>query len=252
MARLSLETKPVLQLQDVSAAYGPIQVLKNISLELCEREMVCIIGANGAGKTTTLRAISGFVPLAKGTISLFDKPLSECPSHDLVGRGLAHVPEGRKIFTRMTVLENLQLGAFCRGENADQQTTAKEFQDDVAKVYELFPVLKDRSKQLGGTLSGGEQQMLAIGRALMSRPKILLLDEPSMGVAPLLTQKIFDSLFRLNKDGMTILLVEQNAHLALKLAHRGYVLELGEIVLEDTGQALLNNPKVREAYLGEE
>lgn len=244
MPRLALVTDTVLALKEVSAGYGPVTVLKGITLDVCEREVVCIIGANGAGKTTALNVISGLVPISSGGAEFLGKSIADMPPHTLPSSGLAHVPEGRKIFTRMTVLENLQLGAFTR--NSQQ-----EFQEDLAMVCELFPILKDRSSQLGGTLSGGEQQMLAISRGLMSRPKILLLDEPSMGVAPLLTAKIFEALKKLNQSGMTILLVEQNAHLALRLAHRGYVLELGEIVLTDTGQALLDNPKVREAYLGD-
>lgn len=242
--RFELMDKPILELDSVSAGYGPITILHDLSLEVFPGEIVTIIGANGAGKTTTLHLISGLIPLQKGTIRFLGSDENQFRAHELVGAGLVHVPEGRKIFTRMTVQENLDLGAFSR-------TDRKDLRRDYDHVFELFPILQQRKSQLGGTLSGGEQQMLAIGRALMSRPKLLLLDEPSMGVAPLLTQKIFDALKKLNEEGMTILLVEQNAHLALTLADRGYVLELGRIVRTNSGENLLSDPRVRQAYLGE-
>lgn len=234
---------PLLQLDTVSAGYGRVQVLKGVSLDVRPGEIVTIIGANGAGKTTALQVISRFVPPTSGQIIFDSVDLSACAPHELIGLGLAHVPEGRKIFPRLSVLENLELGAY---SIPAQQIGAADFEH----IFELFPVLKDRRGQAAGTLSGGEQQMLAIGRALMGRPKLLLLDEPSMGVAPILVGKIFETIQRLNSAGMTILLVEQNAHLALEVAHRGYVLELGSITLSDSPQALLSNPQVQQAYLG--
>ncbi len=235
---------PFLQIENISAGYGPIEVLHNISLTVYEGEIVSIIGANGAGKTTTLMCISGIHQLRSGEIKFKGSKLQGIPSHEIVERGLSQVPEGRKIFPRLSVLENLELGAYVR---KDKEAIAS----DLESVYELFPVLKERRNQQGGTLSGGEQQMLAIGRALMSRPKMLLLDEPSMGVAPLLVQKIFETIQEINKQGVSILLVEQNAHLALGISSRGYVLETGRVCLEDEAGRLLNNPKVKEAYLGE-
>ncbi len=234
----------MLTLDGIRAGYGPIEVLKGISLEVKQGEIVTIIGANGAGKTSTLMCVSGINKLRGGRIIFDGQPIDKIPANKLVARGLAQVPEGRKIFSRLTVLENLQMGAFLRNDKDG-------IQKDLDKVYTLFGVLKERASQLGGTLSGGEQQMLAIGRALMSRPKMLLMDEPSMGIAPLLVLKIFEAIRELNREGMTILLVEQNARLALKLANRGYVLETGEIVLSDLASTLLTHPRVREAYLGE-
>lgn len=235
---------PMLQVEGIRAGYGPIEVLRGVSLRVDQGEIVTLIGANGAGKTSTLMCVSGIQPLRGGRITFLGEDIAKVPAHALVGKGLAQVPEGRKIFPRLTVFENLEMGAYLR---RDKEGIAADYE----RVYALFPILRDRRKQLGGTLSGGEQQMLAIGRALMSRPKLLLMDEPSMGVAPMLIAKIFEAVRQLNQQGMTILLVEQNAHAALKLAQRGYVLEGGSIALEDSAQNLLSDPRVREAYLGE-
>ena len=234
----------VLQVENIRAGYGPIEVLRGVSLRVEAGEIVTLIGANGAGKTSTLMCLSGIHPLRGGRVLFQGKDIAKTPAHVLVGQGLAQVPEGRKIFPRLSVFENLEMGAYLR---RDKDGIAADYK----RVFALFPVLEQRQRQLGGTLSGGEQQMLAIGRALMSQPKVLLMDEPSMGVAPLLIAKIFEAVRELNQQGMTILLVEQNAHAALKLAQRGYVLEGGRITLEDTAQNLLNDPRVREAYLGE-
>lgn len=234
---------PILSIDSAVAAYGKVQVLKGISLQVHAGEIVTIIGANGAGKTSTLMAISRFLPLVSGNIAFDGMDLGARSPHELVGIGLCHVPEGRKIFPRLSVLENLELGAFSR-------SSSDNWRADLEWVFELFPILGERRAQLAGTLSGGEQQMLAISRALMGKPKLLLLDEPSMGVAPILVTKIFETIQKLNQSGLTVLLVEQNAHLALEIADRGYVLELGEITLTDTGLALLTNPKVQQAYLG--
>lgn len=235
---------PLLKVDNIRTGYGPIEVLRGLSLHVNEGEIVTLIGANGAGKTSTLMCISGIQPLRGGSIQFLGEDIAKTPAHALVGKGLAQVPEGRKIFARLTVAENLDMGAYLR---RDKDAIAA----DMDRVFALFPVLHERRKQLGGTLSGGEQQMLAIGRALMSRPKLLVMDEPSMGVAPLLVAKIFEAVRALNQQGMTILLVEQNACAALKLAQRGYVLEGGHIALEDTAAQLLCDPRVREAYLGE-
>lgn len=233
----------MLQLQNVCAGYGPIDAVRGVSLNVYPGEIVTIIGANGAGKTSTLMCISSVLKVRSGTVRFEGKDVTNAPSHELVGKGLVQIPEGRKIFPRLTVSENLRLGAFLRHDAGIER--------DLEKVYSLFPVLKDRASQSGGTLSGGEQQMLAMGRALMSRPKLLLMDEPSMGIAPLLVEKIFAALVELNREGLTVLLVEQNAHLALQVAKRGYVLETGTVVIEDSAEALAANEKVREAYLGE-
>jgi len=235
---------PILQVDNIRTGYGPIEVLRGLSLHVNEGEIVTLIGANGAGKTSTLMCISGIQALRGGSIRFLGEDIAKTPAHVLVGKGLAQVPEGRKIFARLSVAENLDMGAYLR---RDKDGIAA----DLERVYALFPILRDRRKQLGGTLSGGEQQMLAIGRALMSRPKLLVMDEPSMGVAPLLVAKIFEAIRVLNQQGMTILLVEQNACAALKLAQRGYVLEGGHIALEDTASQLLCDPRVRAAYLGE-
>ncbi len=237
-------SNPVLELRNVRAGYGTIKVLKGISLRVHEGEIVSIIGANGAGKTTTLLTISGILRATAGRILLGGKEIQDVPGHQLVASGLAQVPEGRKIFPRLSVLENLEMGAYTR-------TDQSNLTGDYEKVFSLFPILKDRRKQAGGTLSGGEQQMLAIARALMSRPKMLLLDEPSMGIAPIIVERIVSTIKDLNRSGMTILLVEQNAHLALEISNRGYVLETGSVVLEDTANNLLNDPRVKEAYLGD-
>ncbi|MDZ4859688.1 MAG: ABC transporter ATP-binding protein [Candidatus Hydrogenedentes bacterium] len=236
---------PLLSIKGLFAGYGPIEALKGVSLDVNPSEIVTLIGANGAGKSSTLMCISGIQRSRKGSIHFDGEDVTNEKSHRLVARGLVQVPEGRKIFPKLTVLENLELGAYLRRDPNGVKA-------DMDKVYALFPILGERRKQYGGTLSGGEQQMLAIGRAIMSKPKLLLMDEPSMGVAPILTAKIFETIRELNREGMTILLVEQNAHLALKIAHRGYVIETGEIVLEDKAAALLTDPRVKEAYLGDE
>ncbi len=233
-----------LTLTNAQAGYGAIEVLKSISLEVAEGEIVTIIGANGAGKTTTLMCISGINRLRAGSVTFNGREIQKLPPHEIVKLGLSQSPEGRKIFPRLTVLENLQLGAVTRRD-------ASGIREDFDRVYALFPILRDRAKQLGGTLSGGEQQMLAVGRALMSRPKMLLLDEPSLGLAPLLVAKIFEAIRQLNQTGMAVLLVEQNARMALKLAHRGYVLETGKIVMSGPADQLLNDQRVKDAYLGE-
>ncbi len=237
--------EPILELKDIHTSYGNIDALKGISLKVFPGEIVTIIGANGAGKSTTLMSICGIVPLKKGEIYYDGRAVHGKPADTLPELGLCQVPEGRRIFPRLSVRDNLEMGAFFRKDHS-------EIESDLDHVFELFPVLKDRHAQLGGTLSGGEQQMLAIGRALMSRPKLLLLDEPSLGLAPLIVQKIFDIVSEINeKEGTTILLVEQNANLALQVATRGYVLETGAIILEDEAGSLLNNPEIRKAYLGE-
>lgn len=233
----------LLSAKNLVSGYGQITVLKGISIEVEQGEIVTIIGANGAGKTTLLMCLSRVQPLRSGDIQFEQRSILDVESHQLAGLGLAQVPEGRKIFPRLSVLENLELGAFCR-------KAGDSIQPELDRVFSLFPVLFERKQQLGGTLSGGEQQMLAIGRALMSKPRMLLLDEPSMGVAPLLVQKIFETIKKLNQEGMTILLVEQNAQLALSLAQRGYVLETGEIILSEKSSVLLSDPRVQEAYLG--
>ena len=235
---------PQLTLSNAQAGYGAIEVLKSISLEVGAGEIVTIIGANGAGKTTTLMCLSGINRLRAGSITFNGREIHKLPPHEIVKLGLSQSPEGRKIFPRLTVLENLQLGAVTRRDQ-------KEIRQDFDRVYSLFPILRDRAKQQGGTLSGGEQQMLAVGRALMSRPKMLLLDEPSLGLAPLLVAKIFEAIRQLNREGMAVLLVEQNARMALKLAHRGYVLETGKIVISGPADQLLNDQRVKDAYLGE-
>ncbi len=234
----------LLEIHGLRAGYGPIEVLKGIDLQVNEREIVTVIGANGAGKTTTLMTISGCIRARAGKIIFNGQDLTAVPAHDIVKQGLAQSPEGRKIFPRLTVLENLQMGAFTRN---DKEGIAA----DIAKAYHYFPILQQRQKQLGGTLSGGEQQMLAIARALMARPKLLLLDEPSLGLAPMIVLKIFEVIRELNQQGMSVLLVEQNARLALKLAQRGYVMETGSITMTDQAGVLLNDPRIQAAYLGE-
>ena len=235
----------LLELADVHTYYGNIEALKGISLSVKQGEVVTLIGSNGAGKTTTLRTISGILRPRKGTVRLGERDLTKTQPAEIVRLGVSHSPEGRRIFARMTVRENLEMGAFARNDRPG-------IEEDRARVFELFPRLKERYQQKGGTLSGGEQQMLAIGRALMARPKILLLDEPSMGLAPILVETIFQIIRDINKQGTTILLVEQNAAMALTVAHRGYVLQTGRIVLSDDAGALLRNETVRKAYLGEE
>ena len=233
----------LLALENVNTYYGKIHALHDISFEVKKGEIVTLIGSNGAGKSTTLRTISSQLTPATGRVVYQGKTISKIPAHEVVGLGIAHVPEGRKIFPALTVEENLQMGAF---RIKDAKKNAENFE----RVYTLFPRLKERLRQRGGTLSGGEQQMLAIGRALMSVPTMLLLDEPSMGLAPMLVEVIFESILQLNKEGITILLVEQNAKKALKVSHRGYVLQTGAITLAGTGRELLTNDTVREAYLG--
>ncbi|MBM0237863.1 ABC transporter ATP-binding protein [Micromonospora sp. ATA32] len=233
----------LLEIDDVSLLYGRIQALHGISLTVDEGEIVALIGANGAGKSTTMRAISGIRPIATGSIRFEGEDISKLRADLRVRRGLCQAPEGRGIFPGMTVLENLDMGAYTRRDRAGVA-------QDLARVLDLFPRLAERRKQPGGTLSGGEQQMLAVGRALMSRPKLLLLDEPSMGLAPMLIQQIFDIVTEINEQGTTVLLVEQNAQQALARAHRAYVLETGRIVKSGTGAELLHDPAVKEAYLG--
>ncbi len=235
---------PLLQLKNLQISYGGIQAVKGIDLELWAGETVCLIGANGAGKTTTLNAIAGVQPIAGGDIIYAGDTINVLPAHKRLRRGVALVPEGRGIFTRLTVEENLRMGAYSRNDKAGIEA-------DLERVYALLPRIKERLPQVAGTLSGGEQQMLAIGRALLSRPKLLLLDEPSMGLAPRVVEKIFEVVQSVAKDGVSILLVEQNAKLALEFAQRGYVMESGRITLTGSGDELLTNPKVREAYLGE-
>jgi branched-chain amino acid transport system ATP-binding protein len=234
---------PLLSVKQIRSSYGPIEALNDISFDVLPGEAVTLLGSNGAGKTTTLMCISGIQPLTSGEIWFDGLNITSMLAHARLRLGLAQVPEGRRIFPRLTVNDNLRLGAYSRSDQAEIRAS-EEY------VYSLFPILRQRESQLGGTLSGGEQQMLAIGRALMSKPRMLLLDEPSMGIAPLLVRKIFEALERLNEEGMTILLIEQNAHLALKLASRGYVLETGAVTLSGESSVLISDPRVREAYLG--
>ncbi len=239
-----MAAEPLLELTDVVVRYGGIEAVKGISLRVDRQELVTLIGGNGAGKSTTLNTISGVKGLAAGQIRFGGERIDGRPAHEIVQMGLSLVPEGRRVFPRMSVRENLVMGAYGRRDG-------KSLQDEFERVFELFPVLKERARQAAGTLSGGEQQMLSVGRALMSRPKLLMLDEPSMGLAPRLVETIFDLLGRIHEQGTTILLVEQNAQLALQLASRGYVIETGQIVLEDSARELLENDEVRKAYLGE-
>lgn len=232
----------MLKLSDIYAGYGPIKALRGLNLEVHRGEIVSLIGSNGAGKSTCLMTISGILKPSSGSIMLGDTDLAGLPPHRIVQRGISQVPEGRRIFPKLTVFENLQMGAFLgRGD----------FMTSLEKIYSLFPILDERKNQPGGTLSGGEQQMLAIGRALMSNPDILLLDEPSLGLAPIMVSKIFKTIQEISSKGITILLVEQNARAALKLSHRGYVLENGSITLSGSSSDLLGNDKVQHAYLGE-
>lgn len=233
----------ILELRDIQVYYGAIHAVKGISLFLKKGEIVCLIGANGAGKSTILNAISGIVRPKSGKIIYRSESIEKSPPHRIVQKGISQAPEGRRIFANLTTLENLEMGAYLRKD-------PDKVKADLGRVFTLFPRLKERSRQSAGTLSGGEQQMLAIGRALMSSPTLLLLDEPSLGLAPLLVKQIFQTILEINQQGTTILLVEQNAHMALHIAQRGYVIETGKVVLEDKAQNLLNNEKVREAYLG--
>ncbi len=234
--------EPILKVSDINVYYGAIHAIKGVSFEVNPGEIVTLIGANGAGKSTTLQTISGLLHSRTGSIEFLGESLMGIPAHKIVAKGLAQVPEGRRIFLQMTVEENLQMGAYTRSGAGIEQ--------DLEKVYTYFPRLMERRRQIAGTLSGGEQQMLAMGRALMSRPKLLMLDEPSMGLAPILVEQIFEIIRTLHKAGTTILLVEQNAQAALSIADRGYVLETGRIVTSGTGQELLASPEIKRAYLG--
>jgi branched-chain amino acid transport system ATP-binding protein len=234
----------LLEVSDIHTYYGTIEALKGVSLEVREGEIVTLIGSNGAGKSTTLRSINGINPPRRGTIRFAGEDVTQRPPHDIVKMGISQSPEGRRLFGRMTVVENLEMGAFQRNDRAG-------IKEDMERVFDLFPRLRERRSQNAGTLSGGEQQMCAIGRALMARPKLLLLDEPSMGLAPILVDKIFEIVQEINMQGTTILLVEQNALIALGIASRGYVLETGRITLADDAEALRGNERVRKAYLGE-
>lgn len=238
-------SQPLLSLRDLSVSYGTIKALHGVSLQVPEKAIVTLIGANGAGKSTTLRAISGLLKVQGGSVVYDGQEITNELPHKIVGRHLCHVPEGRMVFSNLTVAENLRMGAYLRRDKGG-------IAEDVDYVYGIFPRLKERWAQQAGTLSGGEQQMLAISRALMSRPRCLMLDEPSLGIAPILVRAIFDQIVAINREkGITILLVEQNANLALAISHYGYVLETGRVILEDTAAALRQNPQVREAYLGE-
>ena len=236
---------PMLDVRDLRVAYGKIEAVKGISFSVVAGQVVTLIGGNGAGKTTTLRTLSGLLPVVSGEVWFEGRRIDGVAAHEVVKLGIAHSPEGRKIFPRMSVAENLELGAFTRRD-------AREVESDFQRVYELFPVLAERRTQAAGTLSGGEQQMLAMGRAMMSRPRLLMLDEPSMGLSPIMMERIFSTIRTLKDSGTTILLVEQNAQAALTLADHGYVIETGEIRLSDEGRKLLGNDEVRKAYLGEE
>ena len=233
----------LLSIENLKVAYGGIQAVKGVTFEVREGELVSLIGANGAGKTTSLKAITGIQPIADGDVKYLGKSLKGQGAWDLAKQGLVMIPEGRGTFTRMTITENLQMGAYTRND--------KEIDADIDKVFGIFPRLKERRDQLAGTMSGGEQQMLAMGRALMARPKVLLLDEPSMGLSPIMVDKIFEVVADIHKQGVTMLLVEQNASRALAIADRGYVMESGEVTMTGNGRALLDDPKVRAAYLGE-
>ena len=234
----------MLKVNDIQTFYGKIQALKGITVDVKEGEIVTLIGANGAGKSTTLKTISGQLSPRVGSIEFLGEAISGMPAHEVTAKSVIQVPEGRHIFPQMTVQENLDMGAFLRRDKAG-------IAEDMEKAFELFPRLRERRTQKGGTLSGGEQQMLAMARGLMARPKMLMLDEPSMGLAPVIVDLIFETIKRINEDGVTILLVEQNAAMALQIAHRGYVLETGNIALQGEGQELLRNEKVRQTYLGE-
>jgi branched-chain amino acid transport system ATP-binding protein len=237
-------TEPLLRVEDISTYYGSIEALKGISIEVHQGEIVTLIGANGAGKSTTLRSINGLNHPRRGKIFFDGKDITHSPAHEVVRRGIAQSPEGRKLFPRMTVTENLEMGAFQRRDKGGMK-------DDMDRVFELFPRLAERKTQKAGTMSGGEQQMCAIGRALMARPTLLMLDEPSMGLAPIFVQRIFETIVEVNKQGTSLLLVEQNALMALEVANRGYVLETGHVALADDAKALAKNPEVRKTYLGE-
>jgi branched-chain amino acid transport system ATP-binding protein len=233
----------LLELKDLHVYYGNIHALKGVSLAVEAGEIVALLGANGAGKSTTLNTVSGLLRPRSGFVRFEDEDLTQVPPHRIVERGVVQVPEGRRIFGQLTVLENLEMGAFTR-------TDTQGIREDLERVFALFPRLRERSGQVAGTLSGGEQQMLAIGRALMARPRVLLMDEPSMGLAPVLVEQIFGAIQEINRQGTTILLVEQNAYMALQVAHRGYVLQTGQVVLQGSAAELRENPEVKRAYLG--
>ena len=235
-------SETLLHVDDIHTFYGSIEALKGISIEVEKGEIVTLIGSNGAGKSTTLRSISGLTPPREGSISFKGNEIGETPPQEIVSMGISQSPEGRKCFARMTVRENLELGAFLRRDDRVEK--------DLQRVFDLFPRLEEREKQKAGTMSGGEQQMLAIGRALMADPELLLLDEPSMGIAPILVERIYETIAEINKQGMTILLVEQNANFALGVSNRGYVLETGEVAISDKAELLRDNPEVQKAYLG--
>ena len=234
----------MLEIKDIEVFYGVIQAIKGISFEVNEGEVIALIGANGAGKTTTLQTITGLISPKKGQITFEGQDITHMPAHKIVSMGMAHVPEGRRVFAQLSVLDNLKLGAFTRKDK-------EEVEETLIRVYKRFPRLEERKNQIAGTLSGGEQQMLAMGRALMSHPKIILMDEPSMGLSPIFVNEIFDIIQEVSKGGTTVLLVEQNAKKALSIADRGYVLETGRIVLEGNAKELLDNAQVKKAYLGE-
>ena len=235
---------PILELRNVSTHYGPIQVLKEVNVEIRKGEIVCLLGGNASGKTTTLKTILGYVEPTEGEVLLDGETISGTATDGRVKKGISMVPENRRLFKRMTVMENLQLGAYLRRDK-------DEIGRDMERVFDLFPRVKERLSQRAGTLSGGEQQMVAVGRALMARPKVLLMDEPSMGLAPVLVAQNFEIIEQINEQGTAVFVVEQNANMALSIADRGYVLQTGRIVLADTAQGLLNNPQMRQAYLGE-
>jgi branched-chain amino acid transport system ATP-binding protein len=241
---MTTSTTPLLEVKDLQVHYGAIEALRGISLQVAAGQVVALIGANGAGKTTTLRAVSKMLRPTRGAVRFRGEDVTRLPSHALVARGMAHAPEGRGIFLNLSVRENLDLGAYLRTDKAG-------IAEDVDRSYKLFPILAERRNQVAGTLSGGEQQMLAVARALMSRPKLMLLDEPSLGLAPQVVERIFGVLREVNAAGVALLLVEQNAHKALQLAHQAYVLETGNVVMQGTGKELLASPEVRKAYLGE-
>ena len=236
---------PMLEVDGVETYYGTIQALKGISIEVNDGEIVTLLGANGAGKSTTLRSVNGLNHPRRGTIRFLSQDITRTPAHEIVRRGISQSPEGRKLFPRMTVVENLEMGAFQRADRGD-------IKEDMDRVFALFPRLAERKSQKAGTMSGGEQQMCAIGRALMARPKLLMLDEPSMGLAPIFVDRVFETIVEINKQGTTILLVEQNALVALEIAHRGYVLQTGTVALSGTAQSLREDEGVRKTYLGEE
>jgi branched-chain amino acid transport system ATP-binding protein len=236
---------PILEIRDIHTFYGSIQALKGISLEVRDGEIVTLLGANGAGKSTTLRSINGLNRPRQGSIRFQGRDITSVPAHEIVKRGIAQSPEGRRLFPRMSVTENLEMGAFQRNDRSG-------IREDMDRVFELFPRLRERREQKAGTMSGGEQQMCAIGRAMMARPKLLLLDEPSLGLAPIFVERIFEIIEQINKQGVSILLVEQNALMALDAANRGYVLETGRVVLADDAKALKGNEQVRKTYLGED